>query len=345
MRQRSFIVLALALTVLVVGAVGVYAYDKTRNDVIAKGISAGGVDLSGMHPKQAREALRQQLAAPLQKPVVVKYAGHRYKLSPKQAKVRVNTADMVQQALDASRTGNLITRTARALTGGSVHKSIKVEVTYSGRAVAQFTKSIQGHIDQQPVDATISIGSSGVSKVDSKDGRQLDVQALRNDVAGELVEATADHKVDAPVQHIKAKVSTADLAKKYPSVIIINRGGFQLTLYKNLQVAHTYRIAVGRQGLETPAGQYNIQDKQVNPSWHVPNSAWAGSLAGKVIPPGPADPIKARWMGIAGGAGIHGTDDVGSLGSAASHGCIRMAIPDVISLFDQVNVGDPVFIS
>jgi lipoprotein-anchoring transpeptidase ErfK/SrfK len=345
MRQRSFIALALALTVLVVGAVGVYAYDKTRADVIAKGVTAGGVDISGMNPNHARETLRRELAVPLQKSVVVKYAGHRYKLSPARAKVRVNTADMVQQALDASRKGNLLTRTARAITGGSVHKSIKVEVSYSGRAVALFTKDIQKHVDQQPVDATISIGSSGVSKVDSKDGRKLDVQGLRADVAGELVEPTADHKVDAPVEHLKAKVTTAQLAKKYPSVIIINRGGFQLTLYKNLQVARTYRIAVGRQGLETPAGQYNIQDKQVNPSWHVPNSAWAGSLAGKVIPPGPADPIKARWMGIAGGAGIHGTDDVGSLGSAASHGCIRMAIPDVIALFDQVNVGDPVFIS
>jgi lipoprotein-anchoring transpeptidase ErfK/SrfK len=345
MRQRSFIILALALTVLVVGAVGVYAYDKTRNDIIAKGVTAGGVDLSGMHPKQARQALEQQLSVPLQKSVVVKYAGHRYKLSPTRAKVHVNTDDMVQQAIAASRQGNLISRTARAITGGSVHKSIKVEVTYSGRAVALFARGVQKHIDLQPVDATISIGAGGVQKVDSKAGRKLDVQRLKSDVATELVEPTADHKVKAPVQHLNAKVSTADLAKKYPSVIIINRSGFQLTLYKHLQVARTYRIAVGRQGLETPAGQYNIQDKQVNPSWHVPNSAWAGSLAGKVIPPGPQDPIKARWMGIAGGAGIHGTDDVGSLGSAASHGCIRMAIPDVIGLFDQVNVGDPVFIS
>ena len=83
----------------------------------------------------------------------------------------------------------------------------------------------------------------------------------------------------------------------------------------------------------------------MNPSWHVPNSAWAGALAGKVIPPGPQDPIKARWMGIAGGAGIHGTDESRLARQAASHGCIRMAIPDVIDLFDRVQVGDPVFIS
>jgi len=49
-------------------------------------------------------------------------------------------------------------------------------------------------------------------------------------------------------------------------------------------------------------------------------------------------------MGFNGGAGIHGTAEVGSLGSAASHGCVRMAIPDVIDLYDRVQVGDPIYI-
>ena len=77
----------------------------------------------------------------------------------------------------------------------------------------------------------------------------------------------------------------------------------------------------------------------------MPNSAWAGDLAGQVIPPGPSNPIKARWMGIYAGAGIHGTTDVGSLGSAASHGCIRMAIPDVIDLYDRTPIGTTVYIA
>jgi lipoprotein-anchoring transpeptidase ErfK/SrfK len=76
----------------------------------------------------------------------------------------------------------------------------------------------------------------------------------------------------------------------------------------------------------------------------VPNSAWAGALAGKLIPPGPDDPIKARWMGIFDGAGIHGTDEVSSIGHAFSHGCVRMLIPDVIDLYDRVSVGTPVYI-
>jgi lipoprotein-anchoring transpeptidase ErfK/SrfK len=345
MRQRSFIVLAVALFVLVVGAVGVYAYDKSRDDVIAKGVKAGGVDLSGMKPAEARETLRRELAEPLQKPVIVKYRGHHYRLGPRRAKVTVNTDEMVAEALDKSHDGSIITRTTRAITGGSVHVSIPVSVSYSKRAVRRFVRRVAKHVDKPAVDATIGFSGGAIQKVDSQTGRKLDVEGLKADVAGELVEPTADHKVRPPVEKVKAKVTTAELAQKYPKVIIINRGGFQLTLYDHLKVEKSYRIAVGRQGLETPAGQYNIQDKQVNPSWHVPNSAWAGDLAGQVIPPGPADPIKARWMGIAGGAGIHGTDDVGSLGTAASHGCIRMAIPDVIDLFDRVEVGDPVFIS
>ena len=83
----------------------------------------------------------------------------------------------------------------------------------------------------------------------------------------------------------------------------------------------------------------------MNAAWTVPNSAWAGDMAGQVVPGGtPENPLKARWMGIFAGAGIHGTDQVGSLGSAASHGCVRMAIPDVIELYDQVEVKTPIYI-
>jgi lipoprotein-anchoring transpeptidase ErfK/SrfK len=325
--------------------VGVYAYDKTRDDVIAKGITAGGVDLSGLKPAEARQQLRRELAEPLQRKVTVKYAGKRWRLSAKRAKVRVNTGAMVQEALDASREGNLVTRTTRAITGGSVDKAIAVKVTYSKAAVSRFVKGVKEDVDEPARDAEIAFTGGTVQKVDSKEGRELDASGLERDVEAELVEPTADAKVRPPVEKTDPKVTTAELAERYPKVIVINRGGFQLTLYRNLKVERTYRIAVGQAGLETPAGRYNIQNKQVDPSWHVPMSDWAGSLAGQVIPPGPQNPLKARWMGIYGGAGIHGTSDIGSLGTAASHGCIRMAVPDVIDLYDRVDVGNPVFIS
>ena len=136
-----------------------------------------------------------------------------------------------------------------------------------------------------------------------------------------------------------------ELAKEYPTVLVADHASFQLRLYKNLKLEKTYTVAFGAAGYDTPRGLFSIQNKQVDPVWSVPNSDWAGDLAGTVVPGGtPENPLKARWMGISDGAGLHGTDDVGSLGSAASHGCIRMGIPDVIDLYDRVEVGDPIYI-
>jgi len=111
---------------------------------------------------------------------------------------------------------------------------------------------------------------------------------------------------------------------------------------RNLRLVREYPVAIGQAGYETPAGVYGIDSKQLNPTWYVPDAEWAGELAGSVVPPGPDNPLKARWMGFNGAAGIHGTADAGSLGSAASHGCVRMAVPDVIDLYEHVPLGTPV---
>ncbi len=125
----------------------------------------------------------------------------------------------------------------------------------------------------------------------------------------------------------------------------MDRSSFTLRLFKNLKLAKSYRIAVGKVGLDTPAGVYNIQNKAVNPAWNVPNSDWAGDLAGKTIPPGdPRNPLVARFIHFNGAVGFHGTKSVSSLGSAASHGCVRMTAADVIDLFDLVQVGTPVLV-
>src|SRR3954451_21231030 len=199
MRQRSFIVLAIALVVLVVGAVGVYAYDKSRDDVIAKGVKAGGVDLSGMKAGEARATLQRELAEPLNRPVVVKYDGHRYRLSARRARVRVNTEEMVQKALDDSQKGSIVTRAPRAIPGGSVHAQVPVAIRYSKRAVRRFARRVAKRVDKPAADASIGFTGVSIQKVDSQNGRKVDVDGLQADVAGELVEPTADHKGRPPV--------------------------------------------------------------------------------------------------------------------------------------------------
>src|SRR3954462_1812259 len=115
MRQRSFIVIAVVLAVLVLGAVAVYAYDSSRKDTIANGVTASGVDISGMKPTAAQAKLDRELAAPLQKTVYVKFAHKRYRLTRKKARARVDTHGMARGALGGSRKGNIVSRTTREL--------------------------------------------------------------------------------------------------------------------------------------------------------------------------------------------------------------------------------------
>jgi len=102
-------------------------------------------------------------------------------------------------------------------------------------------------------------------------------------------------------------------------------------------------VAVGQSQYPTPVGRFEIVTKQRNPWWYPPNSAWAAGE--QPVPPGPGNPLGTRWMGIsAPGVGLHGTPDAASIGYSASHGCIRMRIPDAEWLFVHVRVGSPVWI-
>ena len=344
MKQRSFIVLAAVVAFLILGTVGVYAYDKSNDGTVSKGITAGGIDIGGMSRSKARATLSDQLTTRLNQPLWVSWHQRRYKLSPQTASVRVDVDGMVNDAIQRSRDGNILSRAVRSLTGGKLNADVPVKLAYSQVAVDTFVKRVESGVNRPAQDAHVSYSSAGIKKVRGRNGVQVVDAKLRGEVETTLRTASGDRTVTPVVTITKPKLTTRQLAAKYPSIIVVCRSCFQLKYYRHLKLSHTYPIAVGMQGLETPAGLYDVQDKQVNPSWHVPNSAWAGSLAGRIIPPGPEDPLKARWMGFNGGAGIHGTAEVGSLGSAASHGCIRMAIGDVIQLYGRVRVGDPVYI-
>ncbi len=120
--------------------------------------------------------------------------------------------------------------------------------------------------------------------------------------------------------------------------IVVNLGQRKLRLIRDGRVWKTYSIAVGQPAHPTPTGEYEINDKQVDPAWYPPDSPWAAEL--DTIPPGPGNPLGTRWIGTTAPAiGIHGTYADSSIGYAASHGCMRMHIPDVEELFEQVQLG------
>lgn len=116
--------------------------------------------------------------------------------------------------------------------------------------------------------------------------------------------------------------------------LVISIPDRKIVLFEDGRVVKVYPVAVGKQQTPSPNGTFHIASHVQFPTWYGP---------GKVVKPGPANPLGTRWMGLGyKGYGIHGTNAPLSIGKAASHGCIRMRNHDVEELFNLVEVGDTV---
>src|SRR5215207_2043139 len=346
MRSRVVVLCTAFVVVLLVGAGAVYAVDRSQTGKIAEGVRVAGVDLGGMTAAEAGAELRRRVLEPLSRPVVVRARGKRFTLTPERAQVAVDVDGSVREALARSREGNLLARAWRSVRGGVVDAQLDLDIGYAEVSVDRLVDRVAGKVDRPAVDAAVDLEHGDRTPQVAEEGRAIRRERLRRDVRRTLLDTGDDKTVRARLRVVKPKVTTEELAEEYPAILVVDRTDFTLTLYEELEKTKTYSVAIGAVGLETPAGLYHIQNKAVDPAWTMPNSDWvAPADRGKVVPPGPANPLKARWMGIFAGAGIHGTDNEASIGTAASHGCVRMRIPDVIELYDKVPVGAPIYIA
>ena len=137
--------------------------------------------------------------------------------------------------------------------------------------------------------------------------------------------------------------------------LVLDRRQRLLMVLDNGQLLRRYPAAVGTVGWETPAGTFQVLEKQVDPVWEHPGN-------GKIVAPGQANPLGSRWIGFhrdckpkrgwdgerylsVNGctmAGFHGTPHRWTVGRAVSHGCVRLYEEHVQELFELVQVGTPV---
>lgn len=151
------------------------------------------------------------------------------------------------------------------------------------------------------------------------------------------------HKVSLTVKDVAGNVSTKKWKFSVDTTrVLVDKSATTLYVYKRGKVVKTLRVAVGQPAYPTPSGHWKVINKVMNPAWRNPGSSWASSMP-KYIPPGPSNPLGVRALYLnASGIRIHGTNNIGSIGSPASHGCIRVANSQIIGLYPMINVGTPV---
>jgi hypothetical protein len=295
------------------------------------GATIAGVPVQDLGPRGAEKALRAALAPVHERPLTVRVDTTDRVVWPRRAGLEVRYDAMVQLAFRLAKRGGPV----------AVPLSRRIDPDKLGAIVRGVGRA---HYTA-PRDARVRFGIERVVRIRHRMGRGIDANALRRGLVAELLRPTPARLVATGVRPITPSVTVGSLRSVYHTYVSIDRPNFRLRLFKRLRVVHTYRVAVGAAGYDSPAGLHSILSKAKNPAWTAPNRPWAGSLAGQTIPFGdPRNPIKARFLAIGNGVGIHGTAQEGSIGTRASHGCIRMHVRDVKLLYERVPVGTPVLI-
>jgi lipoprotein-anchoring transpeptidase ErfK/SrfK len=332
--RRSPLALAIAFALALLLAPAAQAQAPEPEPVIRPSVTVAGLDVGGMTLSHAAgeidRAFRHQLVT---RNVSARVGGRGYRLRTKQVRFTFDPARSARRALIA---------------GGRTAEPVDVLpwTRYDRKRLAKFVARVDRGARVAPRDATVRITLRRIIRRKSRSGREMKDRQLSKLVKLALTDPRAARQVRPKRKVVRAKVRPRDLARgRYGTVITISKSSRRLRLFKRLKLSKSYGVAIGQPAYPTPSGLFSIANKAVNPAWTAPDSPWAGAYRNETVPGGSAEnPLKARWMGIVNGVGIHGTGDPGSIGSAASHGCIRMTVPDVIDLYPRVPVGTPVLI-
>ena len=316
--RRTLAALAVAAAVLPGSA---YGQDvpppPVEEPLVAAGVTVAGLPVGGMTAADAAVAIQ----AAFDRPVKFRFRTRRWEVSPSLFGAAPYVSLAVGRALTAAPDAAvpLLVRVGRA----------KVS-SYVGRLARRYARA--------PRNAVLSLRNLRPHIAPARYGR-----AVRRDDMASAIARSLRSLDRTRLRLLVRRVRPAVTADDFGSILVVRRGSRYLTLYRRERYITSFPIAVGTSTYPTPLGRFRIVTKERNPTWNPPDSAWAAGMG--PIPPGPGNPLGTRWMGLSiPGYGIHGTSAPSSIGTAASHGCIRMYIHQSEWLFERVSVGTPVFI-
>jgi lipoprotein-anchoring transpeptidase ErfK/SrfK len=236
---------------------------------------------------------------------------------------------MIKAAFDAARDGKRV--------------DVRRRVTIAQVAFDDAIRTLAAPFYRVPRNARAILGVTRIKRVRARIGYALDTQMVRRRLGRELRSPTEVRVVKARRIRVAPQITTSGLRRRYPAYVSIDRDTFTLRLFRSLRHVRTYQVAVGAAGFDTPRGIRRVHWKDQNPSWTAPNRPWAYPYQGQTFPPGdPNNPLRGWFLALGDGYGIHGTSEEWTIGTRASHGCIRMRERDINRLAPLVPVGTPV---
>ena len=319
--------IAIVTALLAAPAASAEAPKRLPNDATIANIGVGG-----MGPVEATRTVQAALAPVYEKrPVAIRVSHKDTLVTPGAAGFVIYYDWMVKRAF--------------ALAGA--HKPVVVPLHLGVKnalrdaAVANVAKQYF----RAPRNARVRFGVTAIRRIRARVGHGLDQALVAKRLEQELRQPTTGRVVAGRMVRVQPTITTASLRRRYPAYISVDRATHTLRVFRALRLVRTYPVAVGAAGFETPAGLRHVLYKDKNPSWTAPNRPWAYPYQGQTFPPGdPNNPLREWFIALGDGIGIHGTSEEWTVGSSASHGCLRMHASDVNEVARLTPVGTPVLI-
>ncbi len=328
-----------ALLLLGGGAYAGYRYDQATSDRLLPGVTIGGVDVGEMSREQAIETLTRESDERLQREIQIAARDQTWQVSGSELGTTAEVDRVVDRALAANAEFSWPERVFRRTFNRSVDLSTDLRFRPDAARIRTYLEGVAAEVAEDPTNAQVDYEEGQVVLRKPAAGWQLPVKealrALRRALAG------GSETVQLPLQRIEPDVTREDLGH----TIIVDLSDLELTLYEGLKVDRTYSVAAGSPSYPTPPGEWEVIDKVENPTWTNPAPDGWGKDLPLQIGPGPTNPLGTRALYLnSPGIRIHGTSASYSIGSYASHGCVRMLMEDVEELYEIVPIGTAVHI-
>jgi lipoprotein-anchoring transpeptidase ErfK/SrfK len=285
---------------------------------IAVGVTIARIPVGGLTKEQARAAVQ----AEFDKKLMFSFRKRRWSVSP----ATLGSYPYLERSLAAALTAQ-------------PNAAVKMRVRLHMGKIRRYVAYVDRVMSRAPKNSVLLLRNLRPYLTKPRKGVDVKTLALERAIVRALVRTERGTAIALPATILQPTVTRIN----FGPTIVIRRESRRLYLYRNMTHVRTFRIAVGMPRYPTPLGRYHVISKERNPTWDPPNSPWAAGLG--PVPPGPSNPLGTRWIGTSAPAiGIHGTPQPWTVGTAASHGCIRMYMSEVEWLFERVSVGTPVFI-
>lgn len=339
--RGRWVALAVLVLLLAVAGVAGWAYLQVRDHqesydgLILPGVSVGGIDLAGMTAEQARAAVSALVAPELDRRLTLTLGDRVWETDPVALGSTSNVDGALAGALAAGRDHTFLDWARMRFQDATVDSTADVAVTHTQGPARALVESIAAELAIAPVDATMDWSSGDLVFTPGQYGNGVAIGATTD----ALVRALHGEGDTVAVQAIT--LAPAVTVADFGQVLYLDQTEHHLELWEHGQLIDEWTVAVGTAGYPTPEGEFFVELKRYLPSWINPApDGWGASLP-ESIGPGPGNPLGVRALNWGGADAIrfHGTQAVNSLGTDASHGCVRMSNDEVIELYDQVDVG------